>query len=134
VAVPEDASLDQFASPEGTDSETTDSETTDPEETGADAEDGGADSEETEADTEEIEVETEDSGVETKVDDADSESADADSKSDIPDPSAVESAASTYRWVSEGGECADCGASAERLWRSAGQTTGDLVCHDCKEW
>ena len=53
---------------------------------------------------------------------------------DSLDASAVDPAVSTYRWSSEGGECADCGASADRLWRGEGQKDGDLVCPDCKEW
>jgi hypothetical protein len=67
---------------------------------------------------------------------ADSESSDeADEQSEeLSDLSAVEPAVSTFTWSPEGGECADCGASAERRWRSAGQRGGELVCADCKEW
>lgn len=64
-------------------------------------------------------------GVDTEesADDADAESA---AQSDP--------VRSTYEWTPDGGECADCGASAERRWRSDGQRDGDLVCADCKEW
>lgn len=110
--VPEDASLDQFASPEPADSE-------DEEATTEDAEIEAVETEEADAG-----ADSEDAGAETEAD-ADSTSLDA---------SAVEPAVSTYRWSSDGGECPDCGSSAERLWRGDGQKSGDLVCADCKEW
>jgi hypothetical protein len=43
-------------------------------------------------------------------------------------------AVSTYEWSPEGGECAACGRTAERRWRSDGEREGALVCPDCKEW
>ena len=46
----------------------------------------------------------------------------------------VDPAVSTFDWSPEGGECADCGGSAERRWRAEGERGGALVCADCKDW
>jgi len=43
-------------------------------------------------------------------------------------------AVSTFDWLPESGECADCGGSAERRWRADGERGGALVCADCKDW
>jgi hypothetical protein len=117
--VPEDASLDQFASSEATETDSGEAETEDP-----DSEEAATD----EADPEEGEVRTEESEVQTG--DADPENGEADPE----DASPVEPAVSTYQWSAEGGECADCGASADRLWRGEGQKDGGLVCPECKDW
>lgn len=60
--------------------------------------------------------------------------AEADTDAKPPEESEVKPIRSTYEWSRDGGECADCGASANRRWRRNGQTEGDLVCVDCKEW
>lgn len=125
-AVPEDASLDQFASSEATETDSGEAETEDP-----DSEEAATD----EADPEEGEVRTEESEVQTG--DADPENGEAnseDAEADPEDASPVEPAVSTYQWSAEGGECADCGASADRLWRGEGQKDGGLVCPECKDW
>lgn len=98
----EDASLDQFASSDS--SETEDDESADSEPVGP----GSTDS-----------VPSEESAMQSEESD---------------DSSDVEPAVSTFTWSPKGGECADCGASVERRWRSEGQRDGDLVCADCKEW
>lgn len=146
VAVPEDASLDQFVSPAGTESEDAGDEDEESESEDAEAHDAAA-----EATTAEAHDAAAADGA--TPDDADSESvhggsADPDlpKESTEPEPddsaipsedaddSSVEPAVSTYAWSPEGGECTDCGASAEELWRSEGQKASGLVCADCKEW
>ena len=105
--MPEDASLDQFASSGKTDeSETDDS-----------------------ADSESVEPES--TAPETSEDSAEQFEKSATESAEEP---SVEPAVSTFTWSSVGGECADCGASAERRWRADGQKDGGLVCADCKEW
>jgi hypothetical protein len=125
VAVPEDASLDQFASSEATETDSEEAETKD------------VDSEEPDskhAETDEVNPEE----GKARTEDATPENGEADSEDEIDsedaDASPVEPAVSTYGWSPEDGECADCGASAERLWRGEGQKDGGLVCADCKEW
>ena len=115
AAVPEDASLDAFASPdeEADDAETTDAETTDAETDESEL----ADAEPTDSD-----APAGDSAV------AESPAGSAPTVEDA-DP-----AVSTYEWSLAGDECADCGASAERRWRADGERDGALVCADCKEW
>jgi len=51
------------------------------------------------------------------------------------DPAAVDvetvgPAVSTYVWSDAGGECAACGATADRRWRQ----DDELVCPECKAW
>ncbi|WP_135829303.1 DUF7573 domain-containing protein [Halorussus halobius] len=65
--------------------------------------------------------------------DGDAES-DADDSAEVAESSAVAPARSTFEWTPAGGECADCGRSAERRWRRDGQREGELVCPDCKAW
>ena len=38
----------------------------------------------------------------------------------------------TMRWSPEGDACADCGATAPRLWHAGDDDV--FVCADCKEW
>ena len=78
------------------------------------------------------ESETDDSADSDTSDAADPEES-ATQFEDADEPE-VEPAVSTFTWSSEGGECADCGASIGRRWRSEGQKDGNLVCADCKEW
>ena len=119
AAVPEDASLDQFVSSGKTDeSETDDS---------VDSEPVGPEPTDSEASKDSAGYPEEEASVE-QLGEADDQS------EELVDLSAVEPAVSTFTWSPEGGECADCGASAERRWRSEGQRGGDLVCADCKEW
>ncbi|WP_128477301.1 DUF7573 domain-containing protein [Halorussus pelagicus] len=113
--MPEDASLDAFASPdeeaddaENSDAETDESELADAEPTDSDAPAGDSATAESPAD-----------------------STPTDSTPTVED---ADPAVSTYGWSPEGGECADCGASAERRWRADGERHGALVCADCKEW
>jgi len=47
------------------------------------------------------------------------------------DTAAVDSAVPTMRWSPDGDACADCGATAPRLWHAGDDT---FVCADCKEW
>jgi len=101
LRVPEDATLDAFASQDAAESDE-DAETDD-----------------------DVEVEADDDGPET------TDESTEESTVEITD---VEPARSTFDWTPTGGECADCGASAERRWRADGQKDGDLVCEDCKEW
>jgi len=62
-----------------------------------------------------------------------SDDADADAPGDdraAATPDAPEPAAVTYRWDPGGVQCAECGATVDRLWSGeSGQ-----VCVDCKEW
>lgn len=117
--VTEDASLDQFVSSGKTD-ESGDDGSADSDAVGA------ADSEADSPDVANAEV-SEDDDIAT----ADAEDTSGESSAD---DSAVEPAVSTFQWSSDGGECADCGASVERRWRGDGQKDGNLVCSDCKEW
>ncbi len=170
LRVPEDATLDAFASQDAAESDeegepVEDAETDDesaeldgdaePSENG-EFEDGSVEAEdEPEAEDEsatvgdepaEIEADGEalDTPDETEPTDetvaasesADSEAATVGESTDesTVDISEVEPARSTYDWTPDGGECADCGASAERRWRADGQKAGELVCEDCKEW
>lgn len=97
--MPEDASLDAFAS---TGDEETDDESSDP--------------------------------AETDPESSDSESADFETVEEFETAEETDPAVSTYRWSPAGGECADCGETAERRWRADGERDGALVCADCKEW
>ncbi|UPW02199.1 hypothetical protein M0R88_08915 [Halorussus gelatinilyticus] len=133
--MPEDASLDAFAStdedaaqPTAVESEAAESET-------ADSENANSDSdglETTDSDTADSETDgSETGGSEAPSDD----SAVAESSDDSP-PTVEDTdpAVSTYRWSPEDGECADCGEATERRWRADGERGGALVCADCKEW
>ena len=61
-------------------------------------------------------------------------SSEVDGSADAAESPAVDPARSTFEWTPTGGECADCGGSAERRWRRDGQREGELVCPDCKDW
>lgn len=104
--MPEDVSLDAFASSEE-----------------SDADDAEA--------VEKVDAEENDE-TETTAD-ADAE-IDSDAETGDPERPAVEPAVSTYAWSPDGDACADCGESVAERWRAEGQRSGDLVCEDCKEW
>lgn len=43
----------------------------------------------------------------------------------------------TVRWTPDGGTCAECGATVERLWQDDAATEAGesgFVCRDCKRW
>lgn len=129
--MPEDASLDAFASTDeqaAADSEATDAEAADAGTSGTEV----SDVETSDADSEEAEI------AESEATDSDASAGDsavAESPADsAPTVGDADPAVSTYRWSPEGGECADCGASAERRWRADGERDGARVCPDCKEW
>lgn len=106
--VPEDASLDTFDSDESADAESTDSAS------------------KTEADRK--------SNSDKQTPDKPT-SNESDADEPYPnDSTPVDPAVSTFDWSPEGGECADCGESAERRWRAEGERGGSLVCADCKQW
>ena len=137
--MPEDASLDQFATANETDDDESavDATSKDPEpEADAESEADDAVTEELAADgtesTETNDSTTDDSGSEDPKT-AESVGA-AETEASAGDGSDVTPAVSTYSWSPEGGDCADCGESVERRWRADGQRDGELVCEDCKEW